>query len=236
MNEWTSFHETHQSRIELIAGVDCWIWTGSAHPGGHGRVASRTYGHNYAHRASYAAAYGSIPDGAIIRHMCGCGACVRPTHLMPGTHLQNSQDSIAMGRTHTHLTHDDVRAIRRLYDSNVPLSQIADRFSLAFGSVYPIVCYKAYDYIDPEKKGKHRRRRTNFIPDEKIRNARLAIMLGARNCDIARALQLREAAVSQIRTGARFSGRGEITKDDHQFLPVVADMLAGQFNPLTDRP
>jgi hypothetical protein len=57
----------------------CWLWT-----------ASRTkkygqYNHNrkpqLAHRVSYAAAYGPVPEGLVVDHKCHTELCVRPDHL-----------------------------------------------------------------------------------------------------------------------------------------------------------
>lgn len=206
MIEWTDWHEYHAGKIELIAGIDCWIWTGCAHPGGHGRVSSRS-GHNYAHRAAYEAYTGSIDPDLMVRHLCGCAGCVRPSHLALGTAAENSKDMCEMQTSLSSLTVGQVRAIRRAYDRGERLADIADSFGIAFGSVYPIVCYKSHIHVDPEKAGKHRRRVTKFVTDEQIIEARRLIASGARNADIARRLGIAESAVSNIRTGKRYADR-----------------------------
>lgn len=45
-----------------------------------------------AHRLAYALANGPIPPEAILRHICDVPACVRPDHLVPGTHEENMRD------------------------------------------------------------------------------------------------------------------------------------------------
>lgn len=206
MTEWTAFHEKHADKIELVAGVDCWIWTGCTHPSGHGRVSSRS-GHNYAHRAAYAAFCGSVPEKLMVRHMCGCAACVRPTHLKTGTALQNAQDTVSMGRIPTKLSREDVREIRRMYDQGVPMMGIADKFEIAYGTVYPIVSYRNFKHVDPEREGLHRRRQGRGLSDSDIAQARAMIADGVRNCDIARALGATSSAISNIKTGVRYGAR-----------------------------
>ena len=52
----------------------------------------------YVHRLAYAATYGGIPAGLIIRHRCDNPRCINPVHLEPGTHRDNTQDMIKRGR------------------------------------------------------------------------------------------------------------------------------------------
>lgn len=206
MSEWTDFHEYHAGKIELIAGIDCWIWTGCSHPGGHGRVSSRS-GHNYAHRASFEAYNGYIDPDLLVRHLCGCAGCVRPTHLALGTYAENSKDTADMQMTPTTLSHDDVRDVRRLYNDGLPLKEIAEKFDIAFGSVYPIVTYKSFRHVDPEMRGKHRRRVKNFVSDQQVSDVRRLIADGWRNADISRHLGINGTAISNIRTGKRYANR-----------------------------
>ena len=52
----------------------------------------------YAHRAAWELAHGPIPDGMIVRHMCGNKACANAEHLRIGTHKDNAQDRESAGR------------------------------------------------------------------------------------------------------------------------------------------
>ena len=56
-----------------------------------------------AHRASYEAFVGVIPDGACICHACDNPLCVNPAHLFVGDNYTNQRDCVAKGR------HADVR-------------------------------------------------------------------------------------------------------------------------------
>jgi HNH endonuclease len=78
-----------EERPELGA---CWIWTksgskrgyGSFRPGGERRKVP-------AHRWSYEAANGPIPEGLELDHLCRNHPCVRPSHLEAVTHRVNMQ-------------------------------------------------------------------------------------------------------------------------------------------------
>ena len=76
-----------------VDGVDCIVfgqppfdryqkfWIGRASDGSEVRV--------YAHRFAYEIAYGPIPEGKVIDHICGLESCVNPRHLQAITQRQN---------------------------------------------------------------------------------------------------------------------------------------------------
>ncbi len=74
----------------------CWIWTGHVDAWGYGRINVRKRC-ALAHRESYLASVGPIPDGLVLRHLCGNPACVNPEHLEPGTALDNYNDAVKHG-------------------------------------------------------------------------------------------------------------------------------------------
>jgi hypothetical protein len=72
------------ARTQITA--DCWLWQGNIEPHtGRGR-----YSQGWAHRASYEAFVGAIPEGHVVHHRCENPLCINPAHLQavtPAEHL-----------------------------------------------------------------------------------------------------------------------------------------------------
>lgn len=79
----------------------CWEWTGGMRPNGYGVV---VLGIKYlpasirAHRFSWMAFNGEIPDGLFVLHKCDNRKCINPNHLFLGTHKDNAEDRERKGR------------------------------------------------------------------------------------------------------------------------------------------
>jgi hypothetical protein len=83
----------HKSTPEPNSG--CWLWDSGN--GGYGTI--RLDKNVPAHRASYAAFVGEIPNGMVVRHKCDTPACVNPDHLTLGSHRENTIDAHRRRRT-----------------------------------------------------------------------------------------------------------------------------------------
>jgi hypothetical protein len=66
-------------RVHISRG--CWIWTGQLGRDDYGRVKIKGKSH-LAHRVSWEAYNGPIPNGSMVRHLCNRHACINPSHLI----------------------------------------------------------------------------------------------------------------------------------------------------------
>lgn len=68
----------------------CWIWIGLLDADGYGTVCPLERRNKKAHRVSYEAFVGPIPEELTIDHLCRVRNCVNPAHLEPVTRQVNS--------------------------------------------------------------------------------------------------------------------------------------------------
>lgn len=88
---------------------ECWLWTGAMTKGYGMLRINRTS--MYAHRASWIAFRGNIPEGMHVLHKCDTPLCVNPDHLEIGSHAKNMKDAGLRYRHKVKLTHEDVDRI-----------------------------------------------------------------------------------------------------------------------------
>jgi hypothetical protein len=99
---------TNSNSTRLFSKVsvneECWEYTGYLDPDGYGRFHYNGKCHG-AHRVAYVLAYGSIPPGLAVDHLCGNRACIRYEHLEAVTTAENNHRA-AERRTHCKNGHE----------------------------------------------------------------------------------------------------------------------------------
>lgn len=81
------------AKVKIGGTAMCWPWQGHKICG-YGRFRGER-----AHRYAYRLHKGEIPEGLMVRHLCGNKVCVNPDHLEVGTMADNAQDGIRLGET-----------------------------------------------------------------------------------------------------------------------------------------
>lgn len=79
------------AKVALPNERGCMLWLDAPNRGGYAQflVGGRSGRTLYAHRISYELAYGSIPDGLQLDHLCRVRHCVAPLHLEAVTQQEN---------------------------------------------------------------------------------------------------------------------------------------------------
>jgi hypothetical protein len=97
--------------MELVScepNTGCWIWIGSVAKSGYARMGTKHSRPELAHRVSYEAFVGPIPEGYELDHKCRLRCCVNPQHLEPVLHLENVRRGTsgqATAERHRQITH-----------------------------------------------------------------------------------------------------------------------------------
>lgn len=129
--------ERIEAKVTRIPEAGCWVWMGTTTAGGYGQLLSGNKKH-YAHRVSYEAFIGPIPNGMMVCHACDNPCCVNPSHLFLGTAKQNSEDMVSKNRSTfgeknpmSKLNASQVADIRRLVAEGKTQQYVADLYAVS---------------------------------------------------------------------------------------------------------
>jgi hypothetical protein len=106
------------------------------------------------HRFLCELAHGELEEGMVVRHTCDNPACIRVSHLIPGTHADNVKDKMERGRGPTgeqnplsKLKEVDVRRIRAYLDNGVGVAEIARKFGVDRCTIGDIKAGRTWGHI-----------------------------------------------------------------------------------------
>lgn len=147
---------------KVTKGDGCWEWGGSTNQHGYGqiKIAGKPV---KAHRFSWALHFGD-PGDLNVLHTCDNPPCVRPDHLLLGTHADNMADMVAKGRQNSSwawpvmkianreknrkLQDDEVRAIRRAWSGGTSMVQLGKMYGVQHTTIRKIVRFPDRYYSD----------------------------------------------------------------------------------------
>lgn len=84
------------SKVDIGGPDDCWEWKASVSRLGYGQFGYRGSVVK-AHRFSMYLSTGAMPELCVL-HRCDNRKCVNPSHLFPGSQVDNIKDMVAKGR------------------------------------------------------------------------------------------------------------------------------------------
>lgn len=157
-----------------ISDGGCWEWVGSINPAtGYGQMSAWEGDKRIlytAHRVSFRAFVGDIPNGMSVLHKCDNRKCFNPDHLFVGTQSDNMVDMIQKNRRTSYtkpavswhklqpekvrrgsrhpmakLSEEQVVAIRA---SNEPLASIALKYGMSYGNIRAIRNGEIWTHLD----------------------------------------------------------------------------------------
>lgn len=154
----------------------CWLWYGARATDGYGRIKKPGGGKYIAHRLSYRAFVGPIPEGQVVCHRCDVRDCVNPDHLFCGTQGDNIRDCFKKGRSAYHKNPElyrarardmsrvrppqiggrnpnakitEAQAIQAIRDkaNGVPVREIAARLGVSGMAIYRLASRKSWAHL-----------------------------------------------------------------------------------------
>lgn len=144
---------------------DCWEWLRSLSPFGYGKAwwNGKMY---QAHRLSWEAYNGEIPDGLCVLHRCDNPKCINPSHLFLGSHKDNNKDMAKKGRhwdcrgsnnPRTNLTEENILEIRSLIQKGVSPLEISTMYNVNRPVIYEIKSGKNWSHVKENDRGREKK-------------------------------------------------------------------------------
>lgn len=103
-----------------------------------------------AHRLSYMAFNGDIPENLFVCHKCDVKNCVNPDHLFVGTHHENMMDAYQKERIKLAFTDDQVNRVRSMHEDGYTPTQLGDIYNVDHETIRNVVLGKTYKHVKRE--------------------------------------------------------------------------------------
>jgi hypothetical protein len=212
------------NKVDKTGENSCWNWCGSSNNKGYGMhyVRGRKPHRKWlAHRISYEAHKGTIPDGMLVLHSCDNPRCVNPEHLRVGTHKENVADMDERNRRvpprlsgelnhNTKLTGPQVIQMRLDYLAGKKKGDIAKENGMTIDSVGDVLLGRSWAHLlgnggpsldELKAYAKTSQKSNSVITQEIADKIRERLLSGEMGKDLASEYGISGAAVSDIKHG-----------------------------------
>ncbi len=156
MTGWRKRQDYVTERAELDPESGCWLWTLALKGDGYG-VATVNGKYVRAHRLSWQAFRGEIPEGRNVLHKCDVRHCVNPEHLFLGDNADNSADMVQKGRSAKGSGHSQARLtegqVAEILASDKSNRQLAAEYGVVHGTIDHIKAGKTWKHVAILKSG-----------------------------------------------------------------------------------
>jgi len=193
--------------VDEVTG--CWEWTQSRQKNGYGRAYydKKDWG---AHRLSYTAFKGDIPEGLHVLHSCDNRGCCNPQHLRVGTPQDNMNDKVLRGRSNKGSKHgraklkeSDVLEIRKLLQEGMSGADIGRKFGVTKAAISQIKIKRTWKHLTDDMVRKGRSSSKLSIKD--VLGIKIMLQQGFKQKDIAKEYGVTIGTISHIKTGRQWS-------------------------------
>ena len=144
---------------------ECWLWIGGKDKDGYGRFTRGALKDVAAHRFAFAEVNGPIPPGKDILHSCDVRRCCNPSHLRPGTAVENTADKMARQRqargskiATAKMSEADVPAVSAEYAAGKTVDELAQKRSVSVTTIQRILNGRAWKHVSRDAVVIHNRR------------------------------------------------------------------------------
>ena len=128
-----------------IPFTGCWLWLRST--GSHGYGNAFFTKATVAHRVSYFAFNGEIPENKLVQHVCDNRWCVNPDHLLIGTDWSNANDKVNKGRAAKVLNTTKVITMRELARNGFGIRKIGRLMGVSQRTVQHVIRRKTWKHV-----------------------------------------------------------------------------------------